>query len=67
MANDEHVEIVRNGKEAIAEWWAADPDGPLDLSCADLNEAYLSGANLSGAKLSGANLNGANIPVAELY
>ena len=31
MANPEHVEIVKRGKDAIAAWRAEHPTGELDL------------------------------------
>ena len=57
MANPEHVEIVKQGKDAIAEWWADNPfERHLDLSDADLSEANLFEVNLSDADLRRANL-----------
>jgi len=65
--NVKHVEIVNLGKAAICDWRAANPDGRLDLSWADLNGANLSGADLSGATLHGAILSGANLGGAILH
>ena len=66
MANSEHVEVVKQGAEAIEEWRKANPDIQLDLMQADLEGANLGHANLSGANLSGANLSGANLSGANL-
>lgn len=51
MANPEHVEIVKQGAEAILEWWAEHMFGRLDLRKADLFAADVTKANLRGANL----------------
>ena len=61
MANPEHVEIVRQGAEAIEKWRRTNPGQRLDLDRADLSGANLIGANLGGVNLIGANLRGANL------
>lgn len=81
MANPEHLEIVRQGKEAIDAWRKAHSDERLDLIDADLSDKNLVGANLlranllranlsradlSGADLSEANLSGADLSMANL-
>ena len=81
MANPEHVEIVKQGKDAIAAWRAKNGGTQLalsgaylsgvnlcvaDLRRADLNDANLRGANLRGAKLSGADLSWAKLSGADL-
>ena len=66
MANPEHVEIVKRGKEAIEAWRKAHPNEWLDLSGADLHEAYLVGTNLRGADLREADLVGAHLGGANL-
>lgn len=66
MAHQEHVEIVKRGAEAIAQWRARNPDTRLDLSGASLGEVDLRGANLRGAYLYGANLYGADLREANL-
>ena len=76
MANAEHVKVVRQGVEAIAEWRRANPTVRLDLSGGDLSQAYLLEADLSGAALAQANmfqavlaqanLSGADLPEANL-
>ncbi len=80
MADQEHVEVVRQGAEAIRKWREANPDVNLDLSGADLQQADLSTAdlrenliaanliqaNLTEADLTGANLGDANLSNANL-
>jgi hypothetical protein len=80
MANDEHVKIVRGGKDEIDKWRRAHPGEKLDLSGAnfsswnleraDLSDANLSDALLSsklaGAKLMRARLDRANLTAADL-
>ncbi len=61
MANDEHVEVVLAGADAIEEWRAANPDGRFNL-----RDANLRGAKLNGAKLSGADLRHAHLLFADL-
>jgi hypothetical protein len=69
MANQEQLEILRQGVEKWNEWRSQYPDQMIDLSEAVLIGAKLSGADLSsaaliGADLSGANLHGANLGLA---
>ncbi len=76
MANDEQIELLKQGTQAWNAWRAAHSDSAVDLSDgalrgldlrhadlsgADLRRADLRGANLSGAKLVGARLEGANL------
>ncbi len=74
--NQEHYDIVKRGKDAIAAWQEENPDKHLNLSGiglreanlrgADLSRSNLSGANLRLANLSGTNLRGANLSEAKL-
>jgi hypothetical protein len=66
MANLEHVEVVRQGAKAIADWHRANPDTLFDLVGADFCGADLKGANLGSANLREANFNGANLSGADL-
>jgi uncharacterized protein YjbI with pentapeptide repeats len=71
MANEQHVEILRQGVEAWNAWRLDSPEVELDLvganfSRANLYEANLHGANLSRANLYEANLHGANLSRANL-
>jgi uncharacterized protein YjbI with pentapeptide repeats len=76
MANNEQMELLKQGTQAWNAWRAEHAganvdlsDGALrgldlaaaDLSGADLRRADLRGANLGGAKLMGARLEGANL------
>jgi uncharacterized protein YjbI with pentapeptide repeats len=62
MANPEHVELVKQGGEAIRRWREAHPGEWLDLSEADLagitlqRHEVLGGVNLGRVHLKGANL-----------
>lgn len=56
MANPEHVEIVKQGADAIKAWRTMNPEIRLDLIGADLKGEHLVRANLSRADLSDANL-----------
>jgi uncharacterized protein YjbI with pentapeptide repeats len=66
MANPEHVEIVKQGTEAIHKWRAENQDVTLDLSGADLSLAHLERANLYGADLRRARLGEAHLDGADL-
>ena len=62
MANPEHVEIVRAGAEAIAEWRLSNRRVKLDL-----RGAGLVGCNLAEANLAGANISTADLGFADLF
>ena len=47
--DQDHVDIVKEGTQAIDEWRAAFPGERLDLSGASLTGLILRGANLRGA------------------
>ena len=66
MANPEHVELVKQGAEAIARWQKQHPGEHLDLSRANFHRANLARAKLSKANLSGANLFEADLSWADL-
>ncbi len=72
MANEEHLEILKQGVEAWNRWRKEAPDvGQPDLSGGDLLKAYLlqadlQGANLRDAHLTNAHLGGANLSNADL-
>jgi hypothetical protein len=72
MANQEHLQILKQGSDAWNKWVKDDgyittPDlREADLSGANLSEADLSTADLSGAHLSGAHLSGARLIRAHL-
>lgn len=56
MANEEHLEILKQGVDVWNRWREENPDIKPDLRKADLFGAVLKEANLSEANLSGANL-----------
>jgi len=66
MANEEHLELVRSGVEAVNKFAQEHPEIPLDLQDADLSGLDLHDARLNVARLSGANLEGANLREARL-
>ena len=66
MANQEHLDILRQGVDAWNAWRAEEPSVVPDLTEAELSGADLSGADLSGADLSWANLSGADLCRADL-
>ena len=66
MANPEHVEIVKQGVEAIRAWQNENPKVQLDLRDADLQEADLTEAKLMFADLSEADLSRAELIFADL-
>jgi hypothetical protein len=76
MANEEHLEILRQGVEVWNRWREENPNirpdlrgadlGGAHLFGADLREADLRGADLIKADLSGADLRGANLILAIL-
>ena len=71
MANEELVEIVRQGRKAVAAWRRKNPEVVLDLGDADLSEVDLAGVNLRrcqmvGAKLGRSRLTGANFSGVDL-
>jgi uncharacterized protein YjbI with pentapeptide repeats len=66
MANPEHIEIVRQGAEAIVKWREAHPGDGMDLRGVDLRNADLREVDLGDADLSQANLHLANFQDANL-
>jgi len=71
MTNAKHVDVLRQGKEAIRAWRAENPRVLFDLRKADLRGTALRGAdlheaNLRQADLRGINLIGANLREADL-
>jgi len=64
MANEEHLEIIKQGTKVWNEWKESKIKHSKILF--DLIGAYLRGANLSGADLSGVILFGANLDEANL-
>lgn len=71
MANPEHVRVVKEGSDAIAQWRSQHPSERLDLSGTDFSGAdlpwtHLLEANLTLANLSRTNLSNVNLALADL-
>ncbi len=61
MANDKHVELLRQGVETWNKWVQQNPTTPVDLSWASFRGANLRGADFSGADLRRATFRGARL------
>lgn len=66
MANQEHLDILKQGVKKWNKWRQQHPEIQPDLSHADLQQIDLSGANLSYTDLSYAELDNANLSKADL-
>ena len=71
MANNEQMDLLKQGIQAWNAWRAEQTEATVDLSGGalrglDLEGADLSGADLKDADLRGANLSGANLTAAQL-
>lgn len=76
MANEQHVELIKQGPEAWNQWREQNQEEPVDLSDADLRGLALAKVNLKGAdlkraklqftNLAGALLEGANLEQARM-
>ena len=71
MANNEQMDLLKQGTRAWNAWRAEQAEATVDLSGGalrglDLEGADLSGADLKDADLRGANLSGANLTAAHL-
>ncbi len=71
MANNEQMELLKQGTQAWNAWRAEQIEATIDFSGGalrglDLEGADLSGASLKDADLRGANLRGANLTSARL-
>ena len=77
MANNQQMDLLKQGAQAWNAWRAEQTEATIDLSGgalrgldlegADLSSAHLEGADLRGANLSGANLTGAHLEGANLF
>ncbi len=61
MANQEHVDLLRQGVVIWNQWRRRREHVRPDLSCVNLSGIDLSFVNLFGADLSGADLSGADL------
>lgn len=59
MANMEHVQLVRRGRDVVARWREANPGETLDLNAAYMSYARIPQVNISGCDLRHADLMGA--------
>ncbi|CAI8008611.1 Uncharacterized protein in mobD 3'region [Geodia barretti] len=59
MANMEHVQLVRRGRDHVARWREANPTEPLDLNAAYMSYVRAPQVNISGADLRNSDLMGA--------
>ena len=66
MANQEQLEILKQGVKAWNKWREEEPETEVDLSGANLGKANLGGVYLGGANLSRAHLNEAYLVGAKL-
>ena len=61
MANQEQLDILKQGVKLWNEWREENSDIEIELLNADFNGAHLEGVDLSFAELSGAYLQGADL------
>ena len=66
MANMEHVQLVRKGRDVVARWREEHPNEVLDLNAAYLSYARMPQVNLSGADIRNSDLMGAMLQRANL-
>ena len=59
MANMEHVQLVRRGRDHVARWKEANPNEQLDLNAAYMSYVRAPQVNISGADLRHSDLMGA--------
>ena len=67
MANPDHLEIVKQGTEAINQWRAENRGLRFDLRKAEVRLQILRQANLAGADLQMADLRGCDLRIANLH
>ncbi len=66
MANNEQIDLLKQGAQTWNAWRAEQPEATVDLSGGALRGLDLAGADLSGADLRDADLRGANLSGANL-
>lgn len=66
MANMEQVQLVRRGRDAVAQWRAEHPGESLDLNAGYLSHTRIPQVDLSGADLRNSDLMGAMLRRANL-
>lgn len=66
MANEEQLEILKQGVDVWNQWREENPDEAIDLTEADISETYLLKANLHSARLTRTNLRESDLREADL-
>ncbi len=66
MANNQQIDLLKQGAQAWNAWRAEQTEASVDLSGGALRGLGLDGADLSGADLRNADLRGANLSGANL-
>ena len=66
MANMEHVQLVKRGRDTVARWREANPNDSLDLNAGYMSFLRAPQVNISGADLRNADLMGAVLQRANL-
>ncbi len=66
MANMEHVQLARKGRDVVARWREEHPNEIMDLNAAYLSYARMPQVNLSGADIRNSDLMGAMLRRANL-
>ncbi len=66
MANMEHVQLVKRGRDHVARWREANPDDNLDLNAAYMSYVRAPQVNISGADVRDSDLMGAVLQRANL-
>ena len=66
MANMDHVQLVKRGRDVVAQWREEHPDEILNLNAAYLSYARMPQVNLSGADIRDSDLMGAMLQRANL-
>lgn len=66
MANMEHVQLAKKGRDTVARWREEHPNEVLDLNAAYMSFARMPQVNLSGADIRNSDLMGAMLQKADL-
>ena len=66
MANMEHVQLAKKGRDAVARWREEHPNEVLDLNAAYMSYVRMPQINLSGADIRNSDLMGAMLQRADL-
>ena len=61
MANMEHVQIVRQGRDAVAIWREEHPNEYLDLNASYMSYAKLNQVDISGSDVRDSDFMGASL------